>query len=242
MHDTDTSDLSEELPDDGGTEAPEVSIYKQYVDSLRAQPPLTESQRKRLHEQGARNLLWLDACKLVLYAFRQELMQGRIPGVVRLDDMDMIQEANVAAGRALALWDPAKGKLSTWLWPHIRFALLRHALEEQQHAGQTRASLDDSVGSEELAEAQDVPGMEQAEEIRLEDQLIYDHHVFDEPEAAAMHAEFIKRLCEGLPAGVGDLAADFLFKDMKVTELAEKYAVSVPTVYNRLRKIRMLDI
>lgn len=238
MHDTDTLALSDECADEDTEVLP--SAYKRYVDSLSKHAPLDDAQRARLHAEHS-PLLWVDACKLVLYAYRAQRAQGMLP-YTRLDDMDMIQEANLAAGRALESWDPCKGKLSTWLWPHIRFALLRHALEEREHTGKGRASMDEWIGAEELAEAQDTPGMEQEEPIRLEDELVYDHHVFDAPEAAAVHAELIERINAMCSEDFAELAVDFLFRDYKVTELADKYEVSVPTIYNRLRKLRTLPI
>lgn len=212
-----------------------------YVQHLKTIPPLNSAQQAGLlemtrdeeepHEsrRWATSRLWLDALKFVLYV-RMKL-RNSMP-FVRLDDMDMIQEGNLAAGLALATWEPARGTLTTWLYPHVRGALLDYARSDSR-IEQGLVSLDDVVGSETL-----VDGQTEEEPYTVAELLVYDHHVFEDPETVTEYGQVRKLLIEEHGAnGWGDLAADFLIGATNVRELAAKYEVSVPTVYNRMRRM-----
>lgn len=234
--------------EDGGTEAPSVpEHFSAYVAYLKRVEPLTQAQQLAMHEMAndceepaesrrwAQSRLWLDTLKFVLYV--RTKLRPSMP-FVRLDDMDVLQEGNLAAGLALGRWNPARGTLTTWLYPHVRGALLNHAVTESR-IDQRAISLDAVVGAEGVSEAlESFPGADADEPQTLGDLLTYDNHVFDDPETITEYGQVRKLLVEEHGAnGWGDLAADFQIGDTNIRELAEKYAVSVPTIYNRMRKM-----
>lgn len=219
--------------------------FKSYIEYLKKIPALTSDQQVALLEntrdpspairREARNRLWLDSLKFVIFVRMK--MRSSLP-FVRLDDMDMIQEGNLAAGLALERWDPEKGALSTWLYPHVRGAFLNYAGKETK-AEQTAISLDAPVTPESRAEViEHMQGADLEEPPKLGELLTYDAHVFEDPEIVTEYGQVRKHLVQTHGAnGWGDLAADFLIGETNVRELATKYGVTVPTVYNRMRKM-----
>jgi hypothetical protein len=156
---------------------------------------------------------------------------------VRLDDMDAIQSANLAAGLALERWEPERGALSTFLYPAIRGALLTYTDVELTKGLPSRpTSLNDIAASDSYTADSEEESDNSPQS--LLDTLTYEHHVFDDPEIITEYGQVRRILVEDHGAdGWGDLAADFLIGETNVRELAAKYGVSVPTVYNRMRKM-----
>jgi RNA polymerase sigma factor (sigma-70 family) len=126
------------MDDMSGARAQDVQTA--YINDLRRiLKPLTAAQRKELKremslrclgpgKQEARTLLWEDALRLVL------MVEGRIRQRygIEFTDMDMVQEGNLAAGRAVDTWDPDKGTFSTWVASHVRGAMLDYLNESNK--------------------------------------------------------------------------------------------------------------
>lgn len=244
----DTQIPPDDLLDDGGTEAPAIPPhFAAYINQLKAVPALTRAQQLEMHAMAhdpeepaqsrawAKQRLWTDALKFVLFV--RVKMRQSMP-FVRLDDMDAIQEGNVAAGLALERWAPKAGTLTTWLFPHVRGAFLNYARRESD-AEQASLSLDAPVTAESLSEVlAEMAGPEAEETVTLGEMLVYDKHTFDDPETVTEYGQVRRLLVEQHGKdGWGDLAADFLIGETNVRELAAKYGVTVPTVYNRMRKM-----
>lgn len=80
-------------------------------------------------DQEAWHLLWLQGTRMVLKLVRKFIELGKIlPG----DEMDAIQEGNVAVGLALPNWTPNRGAYSTYIWTCIRNGLTDFNLEESK--------------------------------------------------------------------------------------------------------------
>lgn len=238
------------IGEETGDTASSVSIpenLRAYVTYLQKVEPLAGSQQvsmiqmvrnpeeSEIARQWASKRLWLDTAKFVLYV--RIKLRNSMP-FVRLDDMDVIQEGNLAAGEALHNWDPAKGSLTTWLYPSIMGAMLDYAGVEAQ-VDRTSLSLDSIVGSEASSEALEGITSHDADDLMtLGEMLTYERHVFDDPVIITEYGQIRKLLIEQFGnKGCGDLAADFLVGETNVRDLAAKYKISVATVYNRMRKM-----
>jgi RNA polymerase sigma factor (sigma-70 family) len=127
------------IEDTSGAQAQDVQTA--YINDLRrVLKPLTAAQRRELYklmtdsEQGlrtralARAELWEDATRLVL------AVEGRIRKRYGHEDadMDMIQEGNLAAGKAVDSWNPDKGAFSTWIVSNVRGAMLDYLNESNK--------------------------------------------------------------------------------------------------------------
>lgn len=239
----------EELIEEGVSAPSETpSPYKAYIDYLSRVTPLTPEQQVELlgmardEEEPAENRrwanarLWLDCCRLVLYVLRSMHKAGKLP-FVRLDDMDAIQSANLAAGLALDRWDPARGALSTFLVPAIQGALLTHTDVELRKGLPARSVDPDEYVTPERS-MMPLDGTADEEPMTVLESLTYEHHVFDDPETIIAYGQVRRALVEQHGGhGWGDLAADYLIGETNVRELAKKYGVTTPTVYNRMRKM-----
>lgn len=240
----DTPIQPDDIHEEGSTDAPIPEHFSSYVDYLKRIPALSRAQQLEMHAMAndpdepavsrrwAEQRLWLDSLKFVVFVRMQ--MRRSLP-FVRLDDMDILQEGNIAAGAALKRWTPKAGTLTTWLYPHVRGAFLSYAGKESS-IDQRAISLDAVVGSEIGADTLET-GFED-EPVTLAEVLQYDKHVFDDPETITEYGQVRRLLVEQHGKdGWGDLAADFLIGETNVRELAAKYGVTVPTVYNRMRKM-----
>jgi len=108
------------------------------------------------------NRLWTDACRFVV------VIESRIRKAYGIEspDPDMIQEGNLAAGKAVETWDPAQGAFTTWIGRVVSGAMLDY-LNEANKGGVGSKSADVqmvdmhdivSTGSETTG-TEDRPGM-----------------------------------------------------------------------------------
>jgi len=71
-------------------------------------------------DKDAHDQLWLQGVKMVNKLVKRFIQLGKIlPG----DEMDAIQEGNLAIGEALPEWSPNRGAYSTFMWTVIRNSL-----------------------------------------------------------------------------------------------------------------------
>ena len=68
--------------------------------------------------------LWVAALPLVKLTITRLISSGRITTDQATDDL--LQEGNLAAGRAIRSWDPDKGAFSTWVMRAAHGAMLDH--------------------------------------------------------------------------------------------------------------------
>lgn len=182
--------------------------------------------------------LWSQASKLVLYIHARMKRSGKLP-TVGYDDLDAIQEANVAVGEALMKWDPERGTLATWLVPHIRGALLNYANTHlnagigSKHVNVVRVGLDEQVDSEEISSAQDEPGMEQSIGITREESLMYGEEVLPAQHECLQRAQ-VERAIESMPYRNRVIASLHYLGGLSVKEIAERHGVSGETVRRSL--------
>jgi RNA polymerase sigma factor (sigma-70 family) len=166
------------------------NIQTAYINDLRRiLKPLTAAQRIELSNciqdnvcnpparNEARALLWEDALRLVL------TVEGRIRKRYGLEaqDMDMVQEGNLAAGRAVDSWNPAKGAFSTWVIAHVRGAMLDYLNESSKGGVGSKSSdalmvdMEEGVAyTSETTGQHDTPGSIQAGAITRGELLTYD--------------------------------------------------------------------
>jgi RNA polymerase sigma factor (sigma-70 family) len=205
--------------------------YKAYLDSLRIYEPLTTEEQISLAidlaysgpfaipvRDWARNRLWIDTAKLVLYVFHLMRRAGSLPGVAP-DDMDVIQEGNMAAGRALKRWDPSKGALSTFLVPSIRGAMLNYREKEIEFERL-------------LQEAPEVSDFDEVDE-ESDDGLEFNQTVFLSPERSAFYAQVIERVRK-LPSPSRDMLESYFFLDQAVADIADRHNTSEASVYREI--------
>lgn len=129
----------------------------------------TAQDRSTLHalmqqgDKGARMRLWEDALRLVL------LVEGRLRKAYGIEapDLDMIQEGNLAAGRAVETWDPQQGAFSTWIVAAVRGAMLDYLNEAakggigSKSAAVVLVDMEEPVASSaETSGTEDRPGMQ----------------------------------------------------------------------------------
>lgn len=134
------------------------------------------------HERGtaretARRTLWGRALGLVLRA------EAKLRKRFELDeiDPDMVQEGNLAAGKAVETWDPSRGAFSTWIIVNARGAMLDYLNERNKGGVGSKSSaammvdMEEGVASSpELGGTEDMPGMEQPGQISRGDLLTYE--------------------------------------------------------------------
>ena len=71
-------------------------------------------------DKDAHDQLWLQGVRMVNKLVRRFIQLGKLlPG----DELDAIQEANLAIGEALPQWSPNRGAYSTFMWTVIRNSL-----------------------------------------------------------------------------------------------------------------------
>lgn len=125
----------------------------------------------------ARRQLWGRALGLVLAA------EAKIRKRYELDeiDPDMVQEGNLAAGKAVDTWDPAKGAFSTWVSVNARGAMLDYLNERNKGGVGSKSSaavildMEEGVASSpEMTGGEDMPGMRQEGQIPRGDLLTYE--------------------------------------------------------------------
>lgn len=74
---------------------------------------LTKADLKAAHARKDWQTLWLAAMPLVKLAMRRLMERGYLDPSHSSEDL--LQDAAVAAGETVRLWDPAKGAFSTWV-------------------------------------------------------------------------------------------------------------------------------
>lgn len=72
---------------------------------------LTKAELMAAHERQDWQTLWAAAIPLAKLALRRELLKGKL---LFIGD-DLAQEAMLAVGEAVRLWNPCKGAFSTWV-------------------------------------------------------------------------------------------------------------------------------
>lgn len=210
-------EYSDDMPD--GTESVRPQ-YKAFLAYLSSYPRLSPSQQaSATHER-----LWIESLRIVLYVFHLMRRTGQL--IAAPDDMDMIQEGALAAGRAVKRWNPEKGTLSTFLVPAIRGAMLSYAAQERKQMPgviQMQAIVAE-IGDDEWTEP---------EELSLDETLEYPYAVFLSPERSAYYAQVIDRV-QRMPADSRRMLEAFFFMDQSVKEIADREGKSVATVHRKI--------
>lgn len=116
--------------------------------------------------QVALRLLWADACKFVV------VIEARIRKAYGIEhaDHDMIQEGNLAAGKACETWNPDEGAFTTWIGRCVSGAMLDYLNESNKGgvgskaADVTMVDMTDVVAhGSEMSGTEDRPGMRGAQ-------------------------------------------------------------------------------
>lgn len=159
-----------------------------YMQGLRAQDRCRKSDLELhtiLHDETergtaretARRQLWGRALGLVLRAELKIRKRFELEEI----DPDMVQEGNLAAGKAVETWDPDRGAFSTWISVNARGAMLDYLNERNKGGVGSKSSaammvdMEEGVASSpELDGAEDMPGMKQAGQISRGDLLTYE--------------------------------------------------------------------
>jgi RNA polymerase sigma factor (sigma-70 family) len=149
----------------------ELDSVTLYLRDLERAGKMTEAERKDafllMHMGGtpgaiAHERLWTDALRMV------PVIEGRIRKAYGIEhaDPDMIQEGNLACGRAVHTWDPHAGAFTTWVGHVVRGAILDWLNETNKggigskSASVTMIDMHDSVAfSAEQTGDEDRPGM-----------------------------------------------------------------------------------
>lgn len=152
----------------------ELDSVTLYMADLGRASKLTEPERRAYHDnmftteastsqyQYAKGKLWEDALRMV------PLIEGRIRKAYGIEhpDPDMIQEGNLACGRAVDTWDPRAGAFTTWIGHVVRGAMLDYLNEVNKggvgskSASVTMIDMHDAVAfSAEQTGDEDRPGM-----------------------------------------------------------------------------------
>lgn len=242
----------------------ELDSVTLYLRDLERAGKMTEAQRKDafqlMHMGGspgalAHERLWTDALRMV------PVIEARIRKAYGIEhpDADMIQEGNLACGRAVETWNPEAGAFTTWVGHVVRGAMLDYLNEANKggigskSASVTMIDMHDAVAfSAEQTGEEDRPGMRgSAAGIPRGDLLTYSgvmvgedregsEHVpegFDTPDREAYRAQLREAV-----ASVGDeldrkiLVAYYGFDGPPKTfaELATELGYSVTGVRKRL--------
>jgi RNA polymerase sigma factor (sigma-70 family) len=146
-----------------------VTLYLHDLDKI---TKLKEPERKALWLQGltdgeklvshSHNILWQDALRMV------PLIEGRIRKAYGIEhpDPDLLQEGNLACGRAVETWNPEAGAFTTWVGHVVRGAILDYLNEANKggvgsrNSDVTMVDMHDSVAfSAEQTGEEDRPGM-----------------------------------------------------------------------------------
>jgi RNA polymerase sigma factor (sigma-70 family) len=110
----------------------------------------------------AKDRLWVEACRMV------PMIEARVRKARGIEhaDPDLIQEGNLACGRAVETWDPEKGAFTTWVGHIVTYALLEYLGEADKGGIGSKAAdvymvdMYDSVAfSAEQTGDEDRPGM-----------------------------------------------------------------------------------
>jgi RNA polymerase sigma factor (sigma-70 family) len=222
----------------------DLTAYDLYMKNLSKIKRLTNAEQRELHRiayDGSGEIraamaarLQEQALLLVAHVFRRMQARDRLVTVDAFD-MDALQEANMAALEALPKWQPVRGTLATWLVPHIKGALLDYANTHtsggigSKHNKLIQVAIDEVIAQEEVAEAQDTPGIEEATPITLEESLTYEDTVdverqklYDQIREAAWLVRH------------GRLLTDHYLGGIDIKTLAERYGTSQDTIRRRI--------
>jgi len=210
----------------------------------------------QLGDQTAYKKLWEVALPLVPFVAKGLRRSGYLTPGMR-DEEDMLQEGSIAIGEALKRWDPAQGRMSTFLVPRIRGALLDWTSEAHKggiaskHTACTVVDLEEAAGSEDF-EHQDQPGLHaQAAGFSRLDLLAYEgvyggQGELDEASAnpnaraselAAIVDDLNRLLCK-LPADVAGMIRQHYgigVPERTVDQIADSTGLSRRTVYRRIK-------
>jgi RNA polymerase sigma factor (sigma-70 family) len=181
------------------------SLMDAYMSDVRKLPRLNDEQRAELRQfaidgdKAAGQRLWQEAMRVVLYAATHLTRGNRL-----VPDLDLIQEGNLAAGKAAATWDPSRAKFSTWIYRAARGGMLDYWNKER--AGGTGGkdaptpiviALDAGAGVIDDYAESDEPGTELPDESTVHDTLDLES-AYDSPESHAQRAE-VKKILARLP-------------------------------------------
>jgi RNA polymerase sigma factor (sigma-70 family) len=182
--------------------------------------------------------LWEQAARLVLFQLGKMKKNGELP-TVDYDDMDAIQEANLAVGEALKRWEPHRGTLATFLIPHIRGTLLKYANTMHNggigshHVTVYTRSVDDVMPAQDLAE--DIGESADNPAVTYLDNLTYEQgQGIDTPEGLMERADIYTAL-EQLPFMDSELLLMVHIHDVPVDQMAADRDVSRETIRRHLR-------
>jgi RNA polymerase sigma factor (sigma-70 family) len=212
----------------------ELTAYDLYMKNLSKIKRLSNQEQRVLKNSGDLTALQSQALLLVTHVFRRMQLHDRL-ATVEAFDMDAIQDANMAALEALPKWEPTLGTLATWLVPHIKGSLLDYANTHtnggigSKHNKLIQVAIDEVIAQEEISEAQDMPGMEDAAPITLEESLTYDEVIDAEREvlyAQIREAAWLVRH--------GRLLTDHYLGGLSIKDLASRYVTSQDTIRRRM--------
>jgi RNA polymerase sigma factor (sigma-70 family) len=180
--------------------------------------------------------------------------RGYLPATDVQDD-DMLQEGRAAIGEALKRWDPVLGRMSSYLVPRIRGAMLDWTAEAykggiaSKHTACTLLDMEETVVDGEF-EPQDQPGLHaQAAGFSRLDMLTYEgiygsaglEESSAHPNAQAVElaakVEDLMRLLDSLPEDLADtirLAYGIGCAQLSADEIADLTGLSRRTVYRRI--------
>jgi RNA polymerase sigma factor (sigma-70 family) len=235
-----------------------------YLQDIKTSTPLNEGQRRALHavrhDKDAHDILWRDALRLVL------LIEGRLRKAYGIDepDPDMIQDGNIAAGRAVDTWDPERGKFSTWVTATVRGAMLDYLNEMNKGGIGSKSSatllvdMEEGVTSApETTGTEDRPGLRQEGMIPRSELLTYDGIVigedidgtsgytpegFETPETLALRSQLCGALAKLPEEDAYILRAYYGVGEAQHTlaELAQKTGYSISGIRKRIIKSKQM--
>jgi len=230
------------IDDDSSEEsgAPIRSAYQNYSESFGRQPKPDNATQKHLQygilygSHKAYQQLWEQAARLVLFQLGKMKKNGELT-TVNHDDMDAIQEANLAVGEALKRWDPSRGTLATFLIPHIRGSLLKYA--QTMHNG--------GVGSHHVtvfaSSTEDIVRYEHTEGLDMPDVSTYGETlVYEQGQGIPTPEDVVQRLdvyeaLADLPPMDSELLSLVHLQEYPVEQVAEDRNVSRETIRRHLR-------
>jgi RNA polymerase sigma-70 factor, ECF subfamily len=105
-----------------------------------AKPSMLDEQHERLIAQGLRDGK-IDAWQALYNAYAERVWRGvaRLLGPRSADVADVVQETMMAAARAAATFDPARGSLWPWLWGIAHNQVALHFRKQERRDRLTKA-------------------------------------------------------------------------------------------------------
>ena len=205
-------------------------------------------------DAAAHHRLWEVALPLVPYCESKLRKSGYLAHVAHADP-DMLQEGYLCIGPALKRWDPSGGRMSSFLVPRIRGAMLDWAAEAfkagiaSKHTACTVLDMEEIIVDGEF-EPKDEPGLHAAASgFSRMDMLTYDgiygpsglDHASANPNALSVErvqeVDDLLRLLYTLPTELSEtirLAYGVGCAQLSAQEIADMSGLSVRTVYRHI--------